>query len=100
MATEVDATEFMKATVVDRAILLLKRAFAEPEQPISRHNVAFAIASAAGVSGSGGMIGATVVGGGSRDRRVLRLSLRHGRSSNPLDSCAAIWSSPTANGGT
>lgn len=65
----------MEASVVDRAILLLRRAFAEPEHPISRRDVAFAIASAAGVSGPGGTIfGATVVGGRSApDRRVLHL---------------------------
>ncbi len=75
MASDVDAVQLMNATAIDRAILLLKRASAEPEQPISRRDVAVAIASAAGIGGTGGTIlGATVVGGrNAPDPRVLRL---------------------------
>lgn len=75
MSPDVDAVRFVEASRVDRAILLLRRAFADPDQPVSRHNVALAIASAAGVSPPGGMIlGASVIAGGSApDPRVLRL---------------------------
>jgi len=70
---DVDARTFIGASLVDRAVLLLKRAFREPVEPVSRLNVASAIANQADL-GTGGLVAGGVLGGGrSADPGVMRL---------------------------
>lgn len=75
MATDLDAARFLKADLLERAVLLLQRSFANPEESASCRSAALAIAAGAGVTGPAGMIlgASAVVGGSNADPRVLRL---------------------------
>lgn len=66
MADGLDAHAFRSATVLGRAVLLLQRAFREPDEPV---NVAQALANDA--SSAGAFVGGVGIGG--RDRSVLHL---------------------------
>ena len=69
--TDADAAGFLQASLITRSVLLLQRAFREPREPVSRLNVALAIANQA-PNGPGGVVGGVLGGSRSADPRVLR----------------------------
>jgi hypothetical protein len=72
MATP-DPAQFMTASLLERAVLLLCGSFREPVEPVSRVNVADAIANAAGVPNTAGITGGQIMGGGSPNPTAYRL---------------------------
>jgi hypothetical protein len=72
MPVDVDAQRFVGASLLERALLILQRAFREPEQPISRVDVARAIAARAGPRPPG-MLGGAIGGVSQPDPRIMNL---------------------------
>lgn len=73
MSIDSYAQQFMGASLIERAVLILQRAFRESEQSISRLDFARAIATQAGAHPSG-VVGGTVIGGSSTpDPKVMNL---------------------------
>jgi hypothetical protein len=69
--TDVDAARFLQAPLITRAVLILQRAFRDPMEPVSRLNVALAIANQA-PGGPSGVVGGVLAGSRSADPKVLR----------------------------
>jgi hypothetical protein len=72
MDMDLDAERFIAAPLIARAVLLLRRAFRDPREPVSLVNVASAV-TAAVAPRPGSLPGGDVLGGSSRDPEVLRL---------------------------
>ena len=70
---DIDAKAFPSAPLIERAVLLLTRAFRDPQEPVSRVNVARAIAAEAASTSTGSTGGFVVGGTASHDPEALRL---------------------------
>jgi hypothetical protein len=73
---DVDARRFLAAGVLERAVLLLMRAFRDPAEPVSRVNVARAVEAQSGAALAPGVTGGFAIatsGGGPANPQALRL---------------------------
>lgn len=73
MTATPDPERFIAAGLVERAITLLETAFRDPREPVSRPNVADAIANAVGRTNTAGITGGQILGRGSPDPEISRL---------------------------
>lgn len=60
-----DPKQFVAAGLLERALMLLQGSFRDPREPVSRLNVADAIANATGTPNTVGMVGGAVLGSGA-----------------------------------